>query len=603
MKRGVPMPPQEPYQPLENYGMIGNLHTVALVGRNGSIDWCCLPDFDSPSVFGSLLDARKGGHFKIAPLTQASNKQFYLSDSNILITRFLSPQGVGEIVDFMDLSARHLYRVVRGIRGTVPFELECFPAFNFARTSAKMIRQDQGMIFESDSLQLKLFSPVRLNLQDQGVTARFSLKAGQSKTFALRQGNKKGAEDWKALPLEGEEALKQTLQFWQAWVSKMQYTGRWREMVKRSALVLKMLTYAPTGAIVASPTTSLPELIGGQRNWDYRSTWIRDASFTLYALLRLGFKEEAHAFMGWLGNRLEELGPKGTLQSVYGLHGEHRLPEKILSHLEGYQKSKPVRTGNKAYEQTQLDIYGELMDAVYLYNKYGAPISYDLWNQLRHLLGYVCRHWRDKDEGIWEVRNGAQHFTYSKVMCWVALDRGLRLAQKRSFPADWRLWTETRDAIYQEVMLKSWDPRQKTFVQHYGSKQLDASTLIMPLVKFISPTDPRMISTLSRIKETLVSDSLVHRYQTNRRFSDGLPGTEGTFSMCTFWYAEVLARSGQVEEARWIFEKMLGYANPLGLFSEEIGPSGEQLGNMPQALTHLALISAAYNIDKILGSS
>jgi GH15 family glucan-1,4-alpha-glucosidase len=344
----------------------------------------------------------------------------------------------------------------------------------------------------------------------------------------------------------------------------------------------------------------LPEMLGGKRNWDYRCTWIRDASFTLYGLLRLGFSDEARAFMKWLEVRLTELGADGSLQSVYGLHGEHDLTEKTLPHLSGYQGSRPVRIGNAAHKQLQLDIYGELMDSVYLYNKYGSPISYDLWKNLRRLLDYVCGHWREKDNGIWEVRNERQHFVYSKVMCWVALDRGLRLAHKRSLPGDWSVWAKNRDAIYEEVMKRGWDAQQQTFIQHYGTKATDASALMMPLVKFISPTDPRMISTLARIKETLVSDSLVYRYEIGRGIGDGLSGREGTFSMCSFWYAEALARAGQVEEARWTFEKMLGYASPLGLYSEEIGPAGKQLGNFPQAFTHLGLISAAYNLDKAL---
>jgi GH15 family glucan-1,4-alpha-glucosidase len=599
---------QQEYQPLENYGVIGNLHTVALVGMHGSIDWCCFPHFDSPSIFGALLDIHNGGYFKISPRIPTRNKQFYLSDSNILITRFLTDQGVAEIVDFMpvadkpedNINDHQLYRIVRGVRGHLPFQLECFPAFNYGQSSHRTSRHKNGVVFESKRLFIGLQAPLRLSFLQKGVHAAFSIHEGQMLTFTMRHVENGRREDSCSLPMTGNQALEATLHYWQSWISQIRYQGRWREMVTRSALVLKMLTFAPTGAIVASPTTSLPERIGGPRNWDYRYIWIRDASFTLYAFLRLGFKSEARAFMNWLQARLAELKPSGALQVAYGLHGEHRLTERCVNHLEGYKKSFPVRIGNAAHAQTQLDIYGELMDAVYLYNKYGSPISYELWKTLRKLLGFVCRHWQEKDHGIWEVRDRTEHFVYSKVMCWVALDRGLRLAQKRSFPADWNLWIKTRDKIYEQVMRKGWDANRSSFIQYYGSSALDASALVMPLVKFLSPTDPRMVSTVARIRETLVSDSLVRRYKSDRSIDNDRGGKEGTFSMCTFWYAEILARSGQLREARWTFEKMLGYANHLGLYSEEIGPSGQQLGNFPQALTHLALISAAYNLDKAL---
>ena len=435
------------------------------------------------------------------------------------------------------------------------------------------------------------------------MTAEFVLGVGESQYFSIKGVEKKeaGSEDVCELKCDAIELFGQTCDFWRAWISKSEYRGRWREMVNRSALTLKLLTFSPTGAIVAAPTTSLPEEIEGKRNWDYRFTWIRDASFTLYGLLRLGFTEEADAFMHWLEARCNELNKDGSLQIMYGIRGEHHLPEIELNHLCGWNNSRPVRIGNGAVGQLQLDIYGELMDSVYLYNKYGQPISYDLWVNLRRLLDWVCDHWMEPDEGIWEVRGGRKHFVYSKVMCWVALDRGLRLAHKRSFPAPHDRWLKVRDQIYEEVMEKGWNPEIKSFVQYYGSHTLDASTLIMPLVKFISPTDPRMVSTLDHIMKNLVSDSLVYRYKNDEYYHDGLDGEEGTFSMCTFWLVEALTRAGRLHEARMIFEKMLTFANPLGLYAEEIGSHGEQLGNYPQAFTHLALISAAHNLDKALG--
>lgn len=609
------------YQPIENYGIIGDLHTVALVGMNGSIDWLCFPNFDSPSVFGAMLDDEKGGRFQITPtVEEVTFKQLYWPESNVLVTRFLSTAGVGEITDYMPVGGkgrvegRHqLVRRARVVRGSMPFRMVCQPAFNYARDTHKMQTTSEGVCFQSKDLHLGLATEVPLKSDGRGgASAEFTLEEDQSAIFLL-QMVPPGAGCGSAVSESREaELFQETVDYWRGWLSGCRYRGRWREMVYRSALVLKLLTYHPTGAIVAAPTCSLPEHIGGERNWDYRYTWIRDAAFTLYALMRLGFTEEAAKFMHWLDARCHEREKDGSLQIMYGIDGRHELEEFTLDHLGGYKGSRPVRVGNGAAKHLQLDIYGELMDSVYLYNKYGSPISYELWMELRGLLNWVCNNWRQADNGIWEVRGGRQHFVYSKVMCWVALDRGLRLADKRSFPADRERWLKNRDAIYVEILEMGWSGSRQSFVQYYGCDCLDASNLIMPLVFFMSPTDPRMLKTIDAInrppdKGGLVSDSLAYRYNPEAGI-DGLHGTEGTFNMCTFWLVEALTRAGRVDKRRLDqavlkFEKMLSYANHLGLYSEETGPRGEGLGNFPQAFTHVALISAAFNLDRALSSS
>ena len=607
------------YQPIESYGIIGDLNTVALVGMNGSIDWFCFPRFDSPSVFGAILDDKKGGRFQIAPQNDnVTHRQFYWPDTNVLVTRFLSPDGVGEVSSFMpmglsqELMGRHqIVRRVAAVRGVTRFRMECTPAFNYARDEHTTQIDKKGAAFHSRDLSLGVSTRQKLKRHKNGVVADFTLQEGQTAIFVLGQIERDSGCEVLLADDEAFQMAVKTVDYWRRWLSQCTYRGRWREWVHRSALALKLLTYKPTGAIVAAPTTSLPEGIGGERNWDYRYTWIRDSAFTLYGLLRIGFTQEAAEFMNFLEHRAHELSEDGSLQVMYGIDGRHELTEETLDHLEGYKGSRPVRIGNGAYNQMQLDIYGELMDSVYLYNKYGSPISYDLWLHLRRLINWVCDHWKEKDEGIWEVRGGAQHFVYSKLMCWVALDRGLRLAQKRSFPADLERWIKTRDEIYETIMEKGWSRKRKAFVQHYGSQTLDASNLMMPLVFFLSPTDPRAISTLDATLQSpgkggLVSNHLVYRYNVMET-ADGLSGEEGTFNICTFWLVEALTRAGKIdrlrlERARGTFEQMLGFGNHLGLYAEETGHSGEALGNFPQAFTHLGLISAAFNLDRALGT-
>jgi len=592
------------YLPIEHHGIIGNLNTAALVGMDGCIDFLCLPEFDSPSIFASLLDAKHGGHFKLAPvLEEAARKQLYLPDSNILLTRFLSEEGVAEISDYMPVRppwpVHAVVRRAKAVRGDIRFRMVCAPRFNYGRAAHRVEAKNDAIWFSSegpDGLVLRLKSDVPLRHSNGAASAQFTLRSGQSACFVLERME----ADETGFVLDSQwmaDCFKDTLNFWRDWINRSAYRGRWREIVNRSALVLKLLTSARHGSMVAAPTFGLPEKLGGARNWDYRYTWIRDSSFTLYAMMRLGFTEEAGAFFRWLEKLSYNLEDESPVHVLYGLDGRKEIQETVLTHFEGYRQSKPVRIGNAAAGQLQLDIYGELMDAIYLYDKYGQPITFNLWQRLVRLTNWVCQHWHQADEGIWEVRGGRQDFLFSRVMCWVAVDRAIRLAQKRQFPGPLEEWDRVRTQIHEEVHRDFWNADLHAFVQHKKTTAVDASSLLMPLVRFIPPNDTRWFHTLRRIERMLVEDSLVFRYDPDRAADDGLEGSEGTFSMCSFWYVECVSRSGEIQKARFLFEKALGYANHLGLYSEELGPRGEHLGNFPQAFSHLALISAAYNLD------
>jgi GH15 family glucan-1,4-alpha-glucosidase len=597
------------YLPIEAYGMIGDLYTVALVGENGSIDWCCLPDFDSPSVFGTLLDADKGGFFRLAPIQQDhfSAKQMYFPETNILITRFLSNDGVGEITDFMPTKRKgterfehHLIRAVHMVRGSLTFQMTCRPAFNYARDAHTLHLSEHGAAFRSPALTLALSSSVPLTDDGQGgAQATFTLFEDQSAFFLLDSSHNEDLLPHAVSQGEYEARFAETRRYWLRWLSQCQYQGRWREHVQRSALVLKLLTYAPTGAIVAAPTTSLPEGIGGERNWDYRYTWFRDSAFTLDSLLALGFTEEAEAFICWLKGCLNGLEEGGELQPIYTIRGGHEMPEIHLEHLEGYRQSRPVRIGNGAATQRQLDIYGELMDVLYVYSRHRG-LTYESWQHLCQQLDWLSQHWQETDEGIWEVRGGARHFLHSRLMSWVAFDRASRIARERGLPAPLDEWQKISTQIYREIMDKGWNEEKQSFVQYYGGEAVDASALLLSLTGFIEARDPRMLATIERIQRELTHAPHVYRYDVGKAASDGLAGHEGTFNICSFWLVEALARADRLEEARLSLEHMLTYANHVGLYAEEIASTGEALGNFPQAFTHLALIRACLSVDEAM---
>jgi GH15 family glucan-1,4-alpha-glucosidase len=601
------------YPNIGDHGLIGDLQTAALVSTDGCIDWFCAPRFDSPSVFASLLDADRGGHYRIAPdRDDYVSKQLYFPDTAILITRFMTPDGVGEVHDFMPIAGatatdRHrLVRQLRVVRGTMRFRIDLQPRFDYGRKPHKLELTEHGAVFQTDGAELTLHGVATPDetLQNQGIALERHGE-GLRWTRTLREGQTGGVVlEWmggtprRFTPGEIEELTAHTARFWRDWLHKSTYTGRWRDVVARSAMTLKLMTYRPTGAIVAAPTTGLPEQAGGERNWDYRYTWIRDGSFSIYALLGLGYVEEAAAFASWLRDRGAEAAGEGgrPLKIMYRVDGSSDLVEETLDHFEGWRGSRPVRIGNGAADQLQLDIYGEAMDSIYLADASGIQAGHQGWTELAKIIDWLCQNWNQPDEGIWETRGGRKSFTYGRLQTWVALDRAIKMATNRGRPGNVSTWTFERDRVYNQIMERGWNPKIGAFTQHYETEVLDSSLLMMPLMGFIAPRDPMWISTLNAMDRELVSDSLVYRYNPSAS-PDGLAGDEGTFSLCTFWYVQALARAGRLDDARLTFEKMHTYANHLGLYSEEISSTGEQLGNFPQAFSHLSLIAAAVNLN------
>ena len=590
------------YTRLEEYGLIGNLATCALVGRDGSIDWCCLPHLESPSVFAAILDSEQGGHFYIRPQGHDGGKQTYVGNTNVLQTTFQTAMGSVSITDFMpvkdhtDPLHQTLLRKVSCSGGSVELDIEFKPRFDYARFVPPLESAGEGTVAQWEDHLLFLQSHVPLDLDGAVARGTFTVKEGEPQWFVLRYGDSS-----LVAPAECERLLEATTEFWSDWahqcdVGRCVVRGPWHDYVVRSGLVLKLLTHPETGAIAAAPTTSLPEVIGGVRNWDYRFAWIRDASFTVQSLYSLGHVAEALQYFRWLKSICQEFQARDdhlNLQVMYGLHGEQDLEEHILDHLSGYRNSAPVRVGNAAAEQIQLDVYGELVNAFYETRRYGEEITEDDWDFVRRIVNTACQTWDTEDSGIWEVRGGPRHFTYSKLMCWVALDRGIQLAEKGGFDAPLETWNKTRHDIRQAILERGFSEKLNSFVQSFDSEVMDATSLLVPIMGFLPPEHPHVQGTIRATLEHLTSNGMVYRYLGD----DGLPGQEGTFVICTFWLVDALVMCGELQKAEELLLGLLDHISPLGLLAEEIDPvSGQQLGNFPQAFSHIGLMNSALRL-------
>jgi GH15 family glucan-1,4-alpha-glucosidase len=590
------------YKKISDYGIIGDLHTVALVGLDGSIDWLCMPYIDSPSIFAAILDDEKGGRFSVSPVGEGwQSTAMYEPGTNVLVTTFRTPSGLLKLTDFMPVhpgvergaeKERHeIFRLAQCTEGEVRVRAYFDPQFDYARAEAYLRREGNGILASSEGGEsLYLASSEEMTISGCVCEAEFSLSEGQGAWLNMTYGPSSGEG---LDPARAEKALEETEDYWREWLRKSETgrpldLGKYKDMVERSALVLKLLYYAPTGTIAAAPTTSLPEEIGGMRNWDYRFTWIRDASFTLRALFNLGHLSETEGYLRWITGVLREHGT-GRLQIMYGLRGEEDLREEELPHLAGYRGSRPVRIGNAAARQRQLDIYGEIMDAALKLSDYVGKIDPGAWPYLRGICDHVVKHWGEKDSGIWEVRGGPWHFVYSKVMCWLALDRGTTIARRYGFPADLDRWERTMGEIRAEVLARGWSDEKKSFVQHYDTEALDASSLVFPMLGFVPFDDPRAKSTMEAVRKELGHGGFLYRY----RSEDGLRGGEGVFLLCNFWLVDNLVEQGRLEEAEVLLAKMEAVANHLGLFSEQYDlETGELLGNFPQAFTHIGYVNS-----------
>ena len=592
-------------QRIEDYALISNCATAALVGRNGSIDWVCLPRFDSAACFASLLGEPENGRWLIAPADPSHQvKRRYLNGSLILATMFDTAAGAVEVVDFIGLRAgfSDIVRLVRGLRGCVPMQTEFILRFEYGAVVPWVERlPDGGISAIGGPERVVLRTPVPLRGEDLKTLGEFEVSAGETIPFVMSYGP---SHLPRPQPIDAEQALRRVETFWRRWSSRCSPAGPWTDAVKGSLVALKGLTFSATGGIVAATTTSLPEQIGGSRNWDYRYCWLRDATFTLLALMHAGFYDEARAWRDWLLRAVA--GSPDQLQIMYGLGGERRLTEWEVPWLSGYEGSRPVRIGNAAVQQTQLDVYGEVLDALYVAHCHGLPTLDRAVAIGSNILGHLARIWRQPDEGIWEVRGPPQHFTHSKVMAWVAFDRAVKIQEQVGGQVDGgddpiESLRRTRDEIHHDVCRRGFDPELGSFVQAYGSKSLDASLLLLPLVGFLPPTDPRIAGTVKAIEQRLIVDGFVMRYDTGE-VVDGLPPGEGAFLACSFWLADNYVLQGRVDEARELFERLLALRNDVGLLAEEYDPRlSRQVGNFPQAFSHVALVNTAYNLTRAQG--
>lgn len=590
MRPGTP-----PYPPIGDYALIGDTRTAALVGRDGSIDWCCWPRFDGPAAFCRLLDAEKGGWFRVGPAGAAAATRSYVGPTNVLATTFEAAGGRVRVTDLMPAPGRptgQILRLVEGLSGVVDVAVEFRPTFGYARAETDLSPCPWGATARAGTETLRLACSVGLRAGPNGsLTGTAAVSAGDQLWVTLSYRDGDGPAD-PVSAVAAKAELGRALSYWEDWAGRCTYRGPYRDLVLRSALALKLLTYGPTGAVVAAPTTSLPEEVGGVRNWDYRYTWLRDSALILHALMDLGYHDEAVAFFGWLESLCLEC--RGDPQIMYTVSGGADLPEDTLDHLDGYRGSRPVRVGNGAAGQTQLDVYGEVLDATFVcFERMPRPVRPELWAVLSRFADRAAARWREPDRGIWEVRGGPRHFLHSKLLCWVALDRALRLADRAGLSGDVARWERERAAVREAILADGYDRGVGAFTQSFGSADLDASALTVPLVGFLPATDPRVRSTVDRVRERLTSRGLVYRY----RGDDGLPGGEATFALCSFWLVNNLALGGRVGEARELFERVAGYANDVGLLAEQIDPStGDLLGNFPQGFTHLALVRSALTL-------